>query len=208
LTYVKNPKTKKVHGYYTAVRNVFFSGIGTLRVVFVDASRFISSDGTLLTNDRYLLNNSMQSGTNSGVVTHFHIFVTNQLFDSAEKILNAYTIRWTIETGYRTLNQDFSLEKCQFQSVAIQYCFIGLTFLSYWFLLWLQIHNMPGYRGRISTCFSKIKAAYSEYLIDCYEKSRTSMRDLAMKEPYAQILYRRYYISKFSEGFCTLEGEV
>jgi transposase len=208
LTYVKNPKTKKVHGYYTAVRNIFFSGIGTLRVVFVDASRFISSDGTLITNDRYLLDNSMQSGSDSGSVTHFHIFVTNQLSESAENILNAYSIRWTIETGYRTLNQAFSLGKCQYQSVALQYCFIGLTFLCYWFLLWLQIYHMPGHRGRISTCFSKIKADYFDYLIDCYEKSRTLIQDLAIKEPYAHVLYSRYYVSLFSEEFCTLEGAV
>ena len=92
LTRVNYSKTKKVRSYYCAVRDIFFSGIGSLRVVFVDASRFISSVGTLITNDSDLLDDSIESELTSKAVSHFHVFVTNQLSESAENILSTYTL--------------------------------------------------------------------------------------------------------------------
>ena len=205
LTSVNNSKTKKVRGYYCAVRDIYFRGIGPLRVVFVDASRFISSDGTLITNDPDLLDDSIESEQTSETVSHFHVFVTNQLSESAENILSANTLRWTIETGYRTLNQGFELAKCQFRSVAVQYCFIGLTFFCYWFLLLLQIQRLHGYNGRISTCFSRIIASYEDYLNDCYRKSCKKMEDRAKNESHARAIYFRYYFSELSQEFRPLE---
>ena len=150
---VRNPKSGKEKEQLTAVRDVYFLRIGTHRVVFVDCTK-----ETVEKNDKEAAETKT---TASG--RKFRLFVTNVLTWDAATILSKYSLRWTIETSYRDMNQNLSLSGCKWQELSAQYLFIALTFLCYLFLAWARVHGcLAGYNSELRTV-GQLKEAFSHY---------------------------------------------
>ena len=101
---IKNPKTRKTKTHSTAIRDAFFSKIGTHRIVF------ISFDNVKIKKtDVEEMGEIFETSTNR----KFAVIITNNITWSASEILSLYSLRWPIETGYRDMNQNIGLHGCQ-----------------------------------------------------------------------------------------------
>ena len=128
---VKNPKTGKKKTRLAAVRDVYIPQIGKHRVVFVDCTREKPKKG----DKEAAETRTTVSGR------RYRLFITNVLTWDAATILSQYSLRWTIETSYRDMNQHLSLSGCKWRDLSAQYFFIALTCLCYLFLKWAGVHG-------------------------------------------------------------------
>lgn len=153
-TIVKNPKTGKKTEYQTAVRDMFFPKIGTHRVIFLKLNRNISIGDDLFHN--------VEEDTDSRGYK-FRVFITNDLSKSADEILSCYSLRWTIETGYRDMSQNLGIHGCIWRELSGQYCFIALSFLCYVFLMWAKNLGAFSRYGVNLETLGQLKYAYRHY---------------------------------------------
>jgi len=187
LTTVKNPKTKKTKQYLTATRNVFFSKIGTHRVVFVKDPNPKEKD---------LFQNAEKSKSSKGV--KFRVFVTNDMSLSAGEILSIYSLRWTIETGYRDMSQNLGLHGCKWRELSGQYCFIGLTFLCYIFLVWArQASLLNRYNSSLKT-LGEMRTAFRHYCQEEFSIWLSHIRKQCGTCPMANWIHKHVFTEKGS----------
>jgi len=154
ITCVKNPKSFKKAFYKTATRNIFFPKIGSHQVVFVKimAKKVKSLD---------LFKNVEEMTDSRGY--SFRVFITNDMDMAVEEILSLYSLRWTIETGYRDMSQNLGLHGCIWRELSGQYCFIALTFLCYIFLMWAKnLGAFSRYNVELRT-LGQLRTAYRHY---------------------------------------------
>lgn len=154
-TCVKNPKTKKTKYYLTAVRDVFFPKIGNHRTVFIKNLAGSASSSDIFDNIEEITDSRGYG---------FKIFVTNAVDLSAKQILSRYSLRWTIETGYRDMSQNLGLHGCIWRNLSGQYCFIALSFLCYIFLMWAKLTGVFTSYGVNLRTIGDLKVAFRHYL--------------------------------------------
>jgi hypothetical protein len=150
---VKHPKTGKEKKQLVAVRDVYIPQIGKHRVVFVDCTKEKSKKG----DKEAAETRTAPSGRK------FRLFITNVLAWDAATILSKYSLRWTIETSYRDMNQHLSLSGCKWRELSAQYFFIALTYLCYLFLTWAKVHGfLERYNSELRT-IGQLKQAFCHY---------------------------------------------
>jgi len=182
-TMVINPKTKKEKMYKTAIRDAFFTSIGTHRVVFIDAEGKGDDSGVI--DD-----GMVQESTSK---REFRVFITGNLTWDAVKILSIYAIRWTIETNFRDMSQNLGLHGCQWQTMEGQYCFTALTFMCYAFLMWVAIFGMlVGFGEQLET-IGEIKAAFIHYCQDRFATWLAEIRAQCKTCPAANFINDHVY---------------
>nr|MDO8116133.1 transposase [Candidatus Sigynarchaeota archaeon] len=150
---VTNPKTGKKKTQLAAVRDVYIPQIGKHRVVFVDCTKEKRKKGDKETAET----RTAASGRK------FRLFITNVMTWDAATILSKYSLRWTIETSYRDMNQHLSLSGCKWRELSAQYFFIALTFLCYLFLKWAKVHGWLTRNSSELRTIGKLKQAFSHY---------------------------------------------
>jgi hypothetical protein len=150
---VRNPKTRKTKKQLAAVRDVYIPRIGMHRVVFIDC-----------TKERGCENEKEAAETCTAPSGRkYRVFMTNVLTWDAGKILAKYSVRWTIETSYRDMNQCLSLSECKWRELSAQYFFIATTFLCYLFLAWVRVHGfLAGYNSELGS-MGQLKEAFIRY---------------------------------------------
>lgn len=153
-TAVKNPKTKNSHKYSTAVRDAFISGIGTQRLVFIDATSLSPEDVQDTAPSQELVSPSQRK---------FRVFMSNNLTLSAAEILQVYSLRWTIETAFRDESQNMGFHECRFCEIAYQKLFLTITCLIYIFLIWAKKHPILMGFGDLDSTIGEIKRAFVHY---------------------------------------------
>ena len=164
---IVNPKSKKERVYKVAIRDVFITSIGTHRVVFIDADGAKDESGVI---DDGMVQESVSK-------KRFRVFITGYLTWDAEKILSTYALRWTIETGFRDMNQNLGLHGCQWQTMEGQYCFTALTFMCYAFLMWTMIYGLlNGFGDQVDT-IGEIKRAFTHYCQERFFEWRIEIRE-------------------------------
>jgi hypothetical protein len=153
-TNVENPKTKVVKTYSTAIRDVFISGLGTQRLVFIDISTIPSEELQDTAPSQELVSPSKKK---------FRVFMSNKLTLSAGEILSLYSIRWAIETAFRDANQNMGLSECKFCQIAYHQLFLTITCLEYIFLIWAKDHPFLMNYGNVQTSMGELKQAFVYY---------------------------------------------
>nr|MDO8114690.1 transposase [Candidatus Sigynarchaeota archaeon] len=79
-----------------------------------------------------------------------------------------YSLRWTIETNYRDMNQHLSFDRCMWRELSAQYFFIALTFLCYLFLAWAKVYAfLARYNSKLRT-LGELKKGFIHYCRDQY----------------------------------------
>jgi len=154
---VKNPITKQQHVYSTAIRDVYMSGLGTQRLVFIDESSLPAEEEA-----------DTKPTEELKTLTHrkFRVFMTNQLQWDAQEILSRYSLRWTIETSFRDENQNIGFHECKFCLYAHQKLFLGITCLSYLFLAWARANPILRRFGDLDSTFGEVNFAFQHYCQD------------------------------------------
>ena len=184
-TCVRNPKMRSKKYYLTASRNIFFPKIGNHQVIFVK----ILSD-TVRSPD--LFQNVEETVDSRGYA--FRVFITNDLEMSVERALSLYSLRWTIETGYRDMSQNLGLHGCIWQNLSGQYCFIGLSFLCYIFLMWARHRGAFSHYGLDLRTIGQLRMAFRHYLqgefAEWLEKIHLQCQDCKM----ANWLYQHVFV--------------
>ncbi|MEX2684179.1 MAG: transposase [Candidatus Sigynarchaeota archaeon] len=153
-----NKKTGKSRKYKTATRDVFFHGIGTHRVVFIDASGKDDDSGVI--DDGTTLESNGKK--------RFRVFIASNLTWDAGTILSLYSLRWTIETAFRDLSQNLGLHGCQWQELDGQRCFLALTFTCYLFLVWAKLTGQLTRYGVQEGTIGDLKRAFVHYCQDTF----------------------------------------
>ena len=153
-TNVKNPKMGTTKIYKTAVRDIYFSGIGTHRVVFINCDKETPAPEVIEHHAEVTTTPSLRK---------FRVFITNELTWSAAEILSLYALRWTIETCFRDMNQHLGLQGCKWRQLQGQYCFIALTLLSYLFLQWAKKNGAFSRYGVKTRTLGQLKTTFSHY---------------------------------------------
>jgi len=189
-TLVRNPKTGGKKVYKTAVRDVFFKKIGTHRVVFVKFSGNESEDG--LENDNEVLNVTREEEEPvSG--KKFAVFVTDLVSWNASQILSRYSLRWTIETGYRDMSQNLGLHGCKWRELSGHYCFIHLIFICYLFLMWARIHGSLARYGVDFRTLGQMKRVFIHYCQERFSEWLQEIRSTCEWCPVATWIYENLY---------------
>ena len=183
-TEVKNGKTKKKKRYLTAIRDVFFAGIGTQRVIF------INHDIAPEASDDWDSRDPCEE-TESG--RRFRVFVSNAMDWDAQAILELYALRWTIETSFREMSQNLALHGCKWQTLSGQYCFIALTFLCYLFLMWAKLHGALKPFGVEKKGIGKLKEGFSHYCDEDFGVWLSQIKAQCETCPAANITYQLLY---------------
>jgi hypothetical protein len=153
-TIVKNPKTKQSHEYLTVVRDAFIPGLGTIRLVFIDATTLTPEEVQDTAPSQELVGTSQRK---------FRVFMSNKLTLSAGDLLNTYAVRWTIETAFRDQSQNMGFHECRFCEIAFQRLFLLITCLSYIFLIWAKSHPFLMNYGDVTTTLGEVRRAFMHY---------------------------------------------
>ena len=182
VTAVRNRKTGKTKYYMTATLDIFFKGLGTNRVIFIDVDRKLDANGKPVAtdedkqdDDKSCKKDMVKDGepllderdvNESPLKRKFIVYICSNLEWDASKILSTYTLRWTIETCYRDLSQNIGLHGCQWRDAAGQHCFVGLSFICYWFLQWARRHGILSRYGSDIRTLGSLKRAFIHYCQD------------------------------------------
>ena len=160
-TLVENPKTKQIHVYSTAIRDAYLAGLGTQRLVFIDAANLLAEEEADTKPTEELKTESHRK---------FRVFITNQLQWDAQEILSKYSLRWTIETSFRDESQNIGFHECKFCLYAHQKLFLGVTCLSYLFLAWARSHPILQRYGHVDSTFGEVNIAFNHYCQDEFNR--------------------------------------
>jgi hypothetical protein len=182
---VKNPKTHKTKKQMVAVRDAYIPRIGMHRIVFIDC-----------TKEKRCENEKEAAETCTAPSGRkFRVFLTNVLTWDAAKILATYSVRWTIETSYRDMNQCLSLGGCKWRELSAQYFFIATTFLCYLFLAWVRVHGfLAGYNSELET-IGQLKEAFSRYCQYQHVLWWIETRQQSESDPVEKWIINRVYAS-------------
>ena len=180
---VTNPKTKKTKKQVVATRNVFIPKIGTHLLVFIDCDRSKEENEE----------DDPAEAIETGSGRKFRVIVTNEVTWDPATILGYYALRWTIETSYRDMSQDLNLHGCKWRELRGQYCFVGLTFISYLFLTWLKVYGfLIGYGDEIRTV-GQSKEAFAHYCQDQFSSWFSEIKGKCETCKIANWLYQHLY---------------
>lgn len=183
-TVVKNPKTGRTKTYNTAVRDIYFSQIGTQRVVFIDCTEDLAEYDVI---EQHAEVESSPSKRN------FRVFITNELTWSATEILSLYALRWTVETGFRDMSQNLGFHGCKWRQLQGQYCFIALTLMSYLFLQWAHKKGALLRYGVENRTLGQLKASFNHYYEEQFGLWLSELRSKCETCPAAQWVYENLY---------------
>ena len=115
-TLVENPKTKQIHVYSTAIRDAYLAGLGTQRLVFINAANLLAEEEADTKPTEELKTESHRK---------FRVFITNQLQWDAQEILSKYSLRWTIETSFGMKVKILGSTNANSAYMPIKNCFWG-----------------------------------------------------------------------------------
>jgi hypothetical protein len=166
LTQVIYPKSGKRRFYHVATVDVFFSRIGTHRLLLVQVGPAVEADDILAQETEILEAPSKAK---------FVAFCTNCTEWDASYILGEYSLRWAVETSFQDMTQNLALRGCKWRELSGQNCFLALAFLCYLFLAWAQVHGELAPYGVRRGSLGKAREAFQSY---CQEEFSNWLADL------------------------------
>ena len=184
-TCVNNLKMGKKTYYKTATRTIFFPKIGNHQVVF---TKIMS--GTVKFVDFF---KNVEEVTDSRGYA-FRVFITNDLSMGAEDILSLYSLRWTIETGYRDMSQNLGQHGCIWQELSGQYCFIALKFLCYIFLMWARNLGAFSRYGVHLRTVGELRIAFRHYCQEQFSEWLGEIRSHCQGCTMADWMYQHVFV--------------